>query len=99
MIKARKTAELYKNELKDRHVKDNFYCYTRGVMLVCITNVSRRIFEAHLTGLEYKAGSSICSIFDPKKFLKVGLNGSVDVKSEYGEVLVYLPCDHSYFKL
>ena len=63
-IRFRKEKRIYEKKLVQRFADNNFYAFTRGDVLICVTRGEK--CSRKITYHEFKEGSKLCNIFDKK---------------------------------
>lgn len=86
---ARKTAKIWNEDYVDRYHTTNFYAFSRGEFLVCLTNETTQQ-HIKVTYTPFAEGEVVCNIFYPKTDCQT-VDGGVDVWLLYGESKVYMP--------
>ena len=75
-----------------RYVDDEFYAFTRGESLVCLTNQgSNKNILKTISYHPYASGTKICNIMYPNNTDCIEVNGSFEVYLKGGESKIYYP--------
>lgn len=61
---ARKDAQIWDHPLKEQYVLDNFYAFSRGEFLVCLTNGKDEV-SVTIPQAPFADGTTVCNIFNP----------------------------------
>ena len=72
--KLRKQFKLYDEDFVERKVLPNLYVYSRGQVLVALTNSVNDVV-AEVSDLPFAVGDVVCNLFDEKDCLVVGEQG------------------------
>lgn len=90
VVNARKANAIYKESQVQRYASSNFYAFSRGDALVCLTNTGGSTITVQVGYLPYSVGDVICNIFDSNDCLTVVSSG-VSVVMTGGLPKVYVP--------
>lgn len=74
----------------ERYVDSEFFAYSRGKMLVCLTNKVSGGVQKFLTYHPFSNGQVICNIFWPDTDC-ITVSGGFNVYLMNGEVKIYVP--------
>jgi alpha-amylase len=86
---ARKTSQIWNYDFIDRYHTQNFYCFTRGDFMTCLTNSTNQQHYM-VTYTPWQDGEVVCNIFYPTTDCQT-VSGGVDVWLLYGESKIYVP--------
>lgn len=86
---ARKTSQIWNYDFIDRYHTQNFYCFTRGDFMTCLTNSTNQQHYM-VTYTPWQDGEVVCNIFYPNTDCQT-VNGGIDVWLLYGESKIYVP--------
>lgn len=87
--KARKDAQIWDHPLKEQYMLDNFYAFSRGEFLVCLTNGNDQV-SVTVPQTPFADGTTVCNIFNDSDCQQVQ-GGNVNVTLENGEAKIYVP--------
>eukprot|EP01016_Furgasonia_blochmanni_P037115 TRINITY_DN432_c0_g2_i7.p1 TRINITY_DN432_c0_g2~~TRINITY_DN432_c0_g2_i7.p1 ORF type:complete len:479 (-),score=130.19 TRINITY_DN432_c0_g2_i7:214-1650(-) len=90
LLKARQKTQFWKDPQVEKWVDDNFYAFTRGKVLVTLTNTEEYV-KRRVKFLEYPVGTVLCNIFHPQSDCLKVENGEIDVILLKGEVKIFVP--------
>lgn len=92
-INYRKKAKVWSYEQVERWQDDNFYAFTRGSTLVCLTNVGTTgaTQTRTITYHEYPVGTKLCNIYWPNDDCITVTSAGITVTLLHGEPKVYYP--------
>lgn len=96
-VNARKTNQNWNYSQVERYVNDNFYAFSRGNLLVAVTNQKASSYTINVTYHPYSAGEVVCNIFYTSDCVTVDSSKGVPVTLTNGEPKAYLPKSHSFF--
>ena len=82
----RKNEKTYNEKLVQRYADDYFYCYTRGNVLIAVSNVKE--LERTITYHEYSDGDKLCNKLVDNDCVNVN-KGEIKIKME-GEPKIYV---------
>lgn len=60
---ARKDAQIWNHPLEEKYVLDNFYAFSRGAFLVCLTNQYDQV-DVNISQAPFDDGTTVCNIFN-----------------------------------
>lgn len=94
LITTRKTQDIAITSQIQRYAVEDFYSFSRGKVLVCLTNANNAPDQEHvvtvtLTYLPYEEGETVCNVFDTSDCLTV-TDGAVTVTMTEGLPKVYI---------
>lgn len=87
---ARKRFQIWNEAQVERYVDNEFFAYSRGKMLVAITNKVSGAVQKTVTYHPFTNGQVVCNIFYPDTDCQT-VNGGVNVYLLNGEVKIYVP--------
>lgn len=85
---ARKDHQVWKYPQVERYIDDNFYAFSRGEVLVALTNFGGSVSRT-VTYLPFKEGDRVCNIFNFSDCLTVS-QGKLNVNLDNYQVKVYV---------
>lgn len=88
-IQTRKDKQVWQNAAVERYIDDNFYAFSRGDVLVALTNTGANVVRK-VTYLPYNEGQTVCNIFNPSDCLTVN-GGSITIDLTGYLSKVYVP--------
>ena len=88
---ARKKAQIWNQPQVERYADYEFYAYSRGQFLVCLTNKTGGSVSKMITYHPFSAGQVICNIFYPDSDCITVNGGGFNVYLNNGEVKIYVP--------
>jgi len=86
---ARKKFQIWNQPQVERYVDNEFYAYSRGKFLVCITNKVSGTVQKFISYHPFSNGEKICNIFYPTTDCTV-VNGGFNVYLLNGESKIYV---------
>ena len=87
---ARKKLQIWNQPQVERYVDNQFYSFSRGKMLVSLTNQVSGNVQKFITYHPFSTGEVICNIFNPDTDC-ITVNGGFNVYLANGEVKIYIP--------
>eukprot|EP00455_Lapot_gusevi_P013040 TRINITY_DN1628_c0_g1_i9.p1 TRINITY_DN1628_c0_g1~~TRINITY_DN1628_c0_g1_i9.p1 ORF type:complete len:197 (-),score=66.83 TRINITY_DN1628_c0_g1_i9:100-660(-) len=90
VINTRKTFHVWEFPQVEQLSADTMYAFTRGDVLVALTNLGTRAVLSTSVPVPYTDGSVLCSIFDDRDCPMVD-NGHVSVSFDGGRPNIYVP--------
>jgi len=87
---ARKKLQIWSQPQVERYVDNQFYAYSRGKMLIAITNQVGGEVKRFISYHPFSNGEVICNIFYPDSDC-ITVSGGFNVFLENGEVKIYIP--------
>ena len=92
LVKARKTYKISAETQVQRYASDNFYAFSRGSVLVCLTNTGGSSVSIGITYLPstYTEGTTVCNVLDTSDCATVS-GGKLQVTMTNGLPKVYVP--------
>jgi alpha-amylase len=87
---ARKRFQIWSQPQVERYVDNEFFAYSRGKFLVCITNKVSGGVQKFVTYHPFTNGEVVCNIFYPDTDCMT-VNGGVNVYLLNGESKIYVP--------
>ena len=92
MVHARKNFKVWKYPQIERYVTDNLYAFSRGDLLIAVTNTHQQVQET-VTFLpdSYKDGDVLCNVFSSSKDCVTVTNGGFVITLNNGEPKAYAP--------
>lgn len=91
LVHARQEHRVYTEEQVQRYVSSNFYAFSRGYVLVCLTNAGDNSnVNVVVNYLPYAVGDVVCNVLDDSDCLTVSIAG-ISVTMSNGQPKVYLP--------
>jgi len=84
----RKKSQIWNQQWVERYAAQNFYAFSRGEFLVCLTN-SNNTQNYKVTYHPFSQGETVCNIFNSSDCQKV--SGGVQVQLNNGESKIYVP--------
>eukprot|EP00360_Condylostoma_magnum_P001689 CAMPEP_0168314232 /NCGR_PEP_ID=MMETSP0210-20121227/6856_1 /TAXON_ID=40633 /ORGANISM="Condylostoma magnum, Strain COL2" /LENGTH=168 /DNA_ID=CAMNT_0008279825 /DNA_START=926 /DNA_END=1431 /DNA_ORIENTATION=+ len=87
IVNYRKELQLWNQDYVERYALDNFYCFTRGMGMMCFTNDTNNI-HINVTYHPYKNGDVLCNIFYDTDCVTVTSQG-MPIYLDNGEVKLY----------
>ena len=96
---ARAASKSFMLPMVNRYVDDNFFVYSRGSMIVALTNRVLPVQTVVVRNIGLPEGSQVCNIFAPSgspDCTQVWL-GSIQFNLNNAEVKIFLPKDSSFF--
>ena len=85
--KARKTSNAHTGPFNQRYVDDDVYVYTKGQMMVILTNRPDKVIQREIKVYDLPENQQFCSIFDDKACVKV-LNSKISFSIPDGEPII-----------
>ena len=89
-IGVRKAHAVWDSPHVERYTKDDFYAFTRGDVLIALTNVHSNVFYEIETHESFKEGETLCNAFFPTDCVKVE-NGKVPIHLNNHETKIFVP--------
>lgn len=89
IIELRKKFRIWEEDQIERYVQHNVYAFSRGKVLVAVTNTHSRV-EYHFGSTPYDDGEVVCNIFHPSDCVRVR-NHHLHVVLNDGEPKIYVP--------
>lgn len=89
LVSARKSLKVYAESQIQRYAASNFYAFTRGTTLICLTNSGGSSVTYTLTYLPYSQGNRVCNVQDSSDCLTVNQGPSLTVTLTNGLPKVY----------
>jgi alpha-amylase len=86
----RKEWSVYDTPYQQRALTDTFLCWTRGMVLVAVTN-SKTNMVYEVTDQPYQNGQKLCNLFWPTEDCVIVSNGKVPIYLNDGEVKIFYP--------
>ena len=93
-LKTRKDNEVWNSESVERYIDDNFYAFSRGNVLVALTNTDGNVVR-NVNYLPFSEGQQVCNIFDMADCATVN-SGQITIDLTGYKSKVYVP---SQFKV
>jgi alpha-amylase len=62
LVRARKSHKVFASSQVQRYAADNFYAFSRGDVLVCLTNSGGSTVSITVTYLPYAVGEVVCNV-------------------------------------
>lgn len=92
IVQTRKKYEAWSHPHVERYVNDNFYAFSRGDVLVALTNTHDKV-DTLVTYLpdSYKEGTVVCNVLFPETDCATISNGTLHITLLDGEVKLYVP--------
>lgn len=93
IITWRKRYNVYMNKQVERYADDSFYAFTRGQLLVAITNVGSTSginLQRQITYHPYAIGTTLCNLFFPTDCIPVSASGFT-IYLNNGESKIFVP--------
>jgi alpha-amylase len=90
LVHARKANAVYKEAQIQRYASTNFYAFSRGLTLVCLTNTGGSTITIQLSYIPYTNGQTVCNVLDTSDCITVS-NGVLTVTMTGGLPKVYVP--------
>jgi len=87
---ARKKSQIWSQPQIERYVDNEFFAYSRGKFLVCITNQVAGTVQKFISYHPFSNGDVICNIFWPDTDC-ITVSGGFNVYLLNGEAKVYVP--------
>ena len=87
---ARKSTQSYNSDFQEKYVLDNFYAFSRGDMLVALTN-SHNQQQIAIPNTPWSDGTTVCNIFYPDSDCQTISNKTINVTLANGENKIYVP--------
>jgi len=87
---ARKKFSIWDQPQVERYVDNQFYAFSRGKFLVCLTNQVSGTVTKSISYHPFSNGQVICNIFFPDSDC-ITVNGAFNVYLLNGEVKIYVP--------
>lgn len=87
---ARKKFSIWDQPQVERYVDNQFYAFSRGKFLVCLTNQVSGTITKSISYHPFSNGQVICNIFFPDSDC-ITVNGAFNVYLLNGEVKIYVP--------
>jgi alpha-amylase len=87
---ARKKLQIWNQPQVERYVDNQFFAYSRGQMLVALTNQVSGAVQRTVSYHPFTNGQVVCNIFYPDTDCQT-VNGGVNVYLANGEVKIYVP--------
>ena len=88
---ARKNLKWWESPMLERWCDDTFYAFSRGDVLVALSNDDQNDSTRHITYSDYSAGTVLVNQFDESDTVTVGDDGSYDVTLVQGQPKIYSP--------
>jgi alpha-amylase len=89
-VNVRKQRQVWKESQVQRYSTTNFYAFSRGSVLVCLTNSGGNSVTYTVSYLPYTVGQVVCNAVDSNECLTVGSNG-ITVTLSSGLPKVFVP--------
>lgn len=91
MVAARKKFQVWNLPQVQRYAADNFYAFSRGNVLVCLTNGGQgSSVSINVSYLPYSQGTVVCNVLDSSQCMTVGSSG-LQITLSNGQPLVLAP--------
>lgn len=94
--KARKSAQVWDHPYVERYVTDSFFAFSKGDMLVMLTNSSNTV-SLQMPYIPYAPGTEVCNIFWPTVDCTTVTSTGMPAFLQNGEAKIYLPKSNAYF--
>lgn len=88
---ARKRMQIWNQQQVERYVDNEFYAFSRGKFLVCMTNKVSGTVAKFLTYHPFSAGEVVCNIFFPSSDCITVTGSGFNVYLLNGESKIYVP--------
>lgn len=88
-LKARKAHQVWNYDQVERYIDDQFYAFSRGDLLVALTNVNGDV-RRDLTYLPYNEGTTVCNIFNTSDCSTVS-GGRLTIDVSNYSIKIYVP--------
>ena len=91
VVNTRKKEQIAHESQIQRYASDNFYSFSRGKVLVCLTNSNgEKTVTVSMTYLPFADGQTVCNVFDSFDCLTV-IDGALVVEMSHGLPKIYVP--------
>jgi alpha-amylase len=87
---ARQKVQPWNSEQAEKYVMDDFYAFSKGPMLVALTNQVNNSVNYVVPNAPFSEGDTVCNIFYPTTDCQQVKNGSVNVYLDSGEQKMYV---------
>lgn len=88
----RKQYSIWNSEHIERWCDDTFYAFTRGDVLIALTNDDSGAQQhREITYHPYKAGQKLCNVLFTGDCVTVSASNSIGVYLDHGEAKVFVP--------
>lgn len=87
--RVRKDHNIGKQEYDEKYVTDNFYAYSRGDVLVALTNTHDQQ-HIDIPNAPWSDGTQVCNAFYPTSDCQTVQNKTINVYLDNGEAKIYL---------
>jgi alpha-amylase len=89
LVTTRKEHKAYAEPLVERYVDDHFYAFTRGDVLIALTNTHDRVeYSVSFLPDSFTEGTTVCNVMNDNDCTTVSSTG-IDISLSNGEVKVY----------
>ena len=88
MLETRKAHKIWEHEYVERYASDNFFAFSRGELLVVLTNTEDSVSN-HIGYLPFKEGDVLYNVFNEAEELTVSKDG-INVELNNMEVKIYV---------
>jgi len=85
----RKSTKSYDSDFAEKYVTDSFYAFSRGDMLVALTN-SHDQQQIAIPNTPWSDGTTVCNIFNDSDCQTIS-NKTINVTLDNGENKIYVP--------
>lgn len=94
-VSARKTYKVWNEQYVERWCDDSFFAFTRGNLLVTLTNNDQGSQKRDITYHPYQAGQKLCNLMADNDCITVSSDNKVSVTLNNGEVKIFVPSTSS----
>lgn len=94
-VSARKTYKVWNEQYVERWCDDSFFAFTRGNVLVALTNNDQGSQKRDITYHPYSAGQKLCNVMYDGDCITVSSDKKVSVTLNNGEVKIFVPSTSS----
>ncbi|CDW84776.1 alpha catalytic domain containing protein [Stylonychia lemnae] len=92
VVSVRKSHQVWKEQHVERYVNDKFYAFSRGQVLVALTNDDQGTQSILVSYHPFSAGQTVCNKLKQNDCTQVGNNG-VQITLQGGEAKIYVPAN------